>query len=49
MSDDDRHVVSDGAFPNGLYTTAFDDFSPDTEIAKLQKENGRIKVTNMVF
>lgn len=44
MSDDGSHAVSPGAFPNGLYTTAIDDFSPDTEIAKLQKENGRIKV-----
>lgn len=44
MSDDDSHVVSPGAFPNGLYTSAIDDFSSDTEIAKLQKENDRIKV-----
>lgn len=49
MSDDDSHVISDGAFPNGLYSTAIDDFSPDTEIAKLQKENGRIKVMALYF
>jgi len=49
MSGDDSHVISDGVFPNGLYTTAIDDFSPDTEIAKLQKENGRIKVTNSIL
>lgn len=44
MSDDDSHVVSPGAFPNGLYTFAIDDFSTDTEIAKLQRENDMIKV-----
>lgn len=41
-ADDDFRVVSPGAIPNGHYT---DDFSPDKEIAKLQQENGRIKVT----
>lgn len=49
MSDDGSHAVSPGAFPNGLYTTAIDDFSPDTEIVKLQKENGRIKVMVRYF
>lgn len=44
-ADDDSRVVSPGGIPNGHYTASIDDFSPDKEIAKLQKENGRIKVT----
>lgn len=44
-SDDASRVVSPAVIPNGHYNGGIDEFSQDAEISKLQKENGRTKVT----